>query len=988
MDRLGPDRSLAVHPLFQVMVVFTSEAGVRGGLDAMELPGLTVSEEAPDTGAVKFDLQLDLAETTDGDGAPAGIRGTLGYAADLFDETTAGEITARLERVLTAVAADPAAPVADIDVLGPEEREAALAYPPAPYPLDLTLTMPRLFAQQVAATPRAPALVRGDTVLDYAELDRRARRLAARLVALGAGPERIVALALPRSPELVIAVLAVLISGAAYLPLDTAYPAERLGYLLDDAEPMCLLTDRTVLDRLPATAVPRLFVDEIVDGTGGGSGDDRFDGGGVPREPVQPHHLAYLIYTSGSTGRPKGVQTEHAQLTSYLLWCRHAYPSMRDSAVLHSSSAFDLTVNALLGTLALGGRVLVPVPGAEYPDGAAFGKVTPGHLEILDLDGELRSPSSELIVGGEALTGEQLVRWRARHPEVAILNEYGPTETTVGCVVHRIAPEDPLPCGPVPIGRPIAHTRTLVLDDRLRPVPRGVVGDLYITGAGLARGYLNQPQLTADAFLPCPYEPSGGRMYRTGDRGRLRWDGELEFWGRVDDQVKIRGYRVEPGEVEVVLSRHVGVAQVAVVVREVAGSAQLVAYFVPEPGAVVEGEELRRFVGLSVPVHMVPSVFVAVGVMPLTVNGKLDRRALPEPVVVSGVARAARTPFEHVLCELFGEVLGRGRVGPEDNFFYLGGHSLLATRLVSRVQAVLGFRVPLRALFEAPTPAALATQLADGREDDSLDVLLPLRTGGSRPPLFCVAPASGLSWGYAGLLEHLDTDQPVYGLQVPGLTSTDELPGSMDELVRRCLDAIRTVCGNGPYQLLGWSAGGVLAHELAVRLREEGEEVALVALLDSYLTPPSQAALDEPALLRNFAEELGAPEGDFTRDGLRDWAHRPEGPLASLSEAAVDRVIDAYLRTARLLAGHQPRVFPGDVHLFTAEADRAPASAPTDPMAAVPDPLTCARPYVGGQLTTHGIDAHHVEMTAPAPLRRIAAHLAPLLSPGPGRPTR
>ncbi|MFK0253882.1 amino acid adenylation domain-containing protein [Streptomyces sp. NPDC090445] len=990
VDRLNPERALSRHPLFQVMVVFTSEAGTQDALDALELPGLTVTQQTPETGVAKFDLQLDLTETTESDGSPAGIHGTLGYAADLFEERTARDMTARLERLLEAVAADPARPVAAIDVLRPEERERLLAEPTAPYPLDPSLTATRLFVRQAAETPHAPAVTFGDTTLDYAALASRARHLAHRLEALGAGPEEIVALALPRSADLVVAVLAVLMSGAAYLPVDPDYPAERIAYVLGDAGPTCLLTDRATLDRLPHTGTPHLLVDEVdwsapSDGAHDPAGTEAAPGRPVPG---QPHHLAYVIHTSGSTGRPKGVQIEHAQLAAYLAWCRHAYPSLAGSAVLHSSVAFDLTVTTLLGPLVCGGHILVPPPGARpdgaYPDGASFGKATPRHLEFLDAPGELRSPTQEIVIGGEALTGEQLARWRDRNPEVAIVNEYGPTEATVGCVTYRIAPEDPVAPGPVPIGTPIPHTRVLVLDENLRLVPPGVTGDLYLAGAGLARGYRNRPELTAERFVPCPYGAPGERMYRTGDRGRLRGDGQLEFWGRVDDQVKIRGYRIEPGEVEVVLSRHPGVAQAAVVVHEhVPGNPQLVAYVVAEPGGRVQSDEVRGFVAGSLPSYMVPASVVVLDAMPLTVNGKLDRKGLPAPVAVVAGQRAPRTPHEHILCGLFAEVLGRPRVGPDDNFFHLGGHSLLATRLTGRIHNALGTPIPLRTLFEAPTPATLATRLTGGGEDDSLDMLLPLRTAGSRPPLFCVAPASGLSWAYAGLLEHLDSDQPVFGLQAPGLRAAGELPNSVDELAEQYLKAIRSVQGSGPYRLLGWSLGGVLAHELAVRLQEQGETVPLLALLDSYLTPPPQQAHDEETLLRHFAEELGRQDGGGGggRKEIGAWARRPDGPLASLSEAAVGRVIDTYLHTVRLLGEHRPRVFGGSVHLFTAEADRSAERTERDT-----DAPASARPYVVGDITTYGIDAPHVEMTARVPLRRIAGHLGPLLGPAADRP--
>ncbi|MEV6029491.1 non-ribosomal peptide synthetase, partial [Streptomyces sp. NPDC052036] len=420
---------------------------------------------------------------------------------------------------------------------------------------------------------------------------------------------------------------------------------------------------------------------------------------------------AYVIYTSGSTGRPKGVVVEHRSVVDYVFWAVALYPGVRGNALLHSPVSFDLTVTVLFAPLVSGGCVVVADleedPAVEEVLAAvplSFAKVTPSHIALLDALPGVFSPSGDLVVGGEQLTGEQLEQWRRAHPAATVVNEYGPTEATVGCVAHQLFSGQPAPAGPVPVGRPAWNTQVYVLDAGLCPVPVGVAGELYVAGAGLARGYLNRPGLTAERFVADPFGVPGSRMYRTGDLVRWGAVGELEYLGRVDDQVKVRGFRIELGEIESVLAGHPDVAQVAVVVREDRpGDKRLVGYVVPAAGVVLDPLVLRAHVAKAVPDYMVPSAVVVLDVLPLTPNGKLDRRALPAPeFAASAEGRAPRTTQEKQLCELFAEVLGVERVSIDDNFFELGGHSLLATRLVSRIRSVLGVELGIRVLFEAP----------------------------------------------------------------------------------------------------------------------------------------------------------------------------------------------------------------------------------------------------------------------------------------------
>ncbi|KAA2254645.1 amino acid adenylation domain-containing protein [Solihabitans fulvus] len=499
-----------------------------------------------------------------------------------------------------------------------------------------------LFAEQVQRTPEAVAVVSGGAELSYRDLDTRVTRLARHLIGLGLGPEDVVALAVPRSATMIVALLAVLRAGAAYLPVDTGYPADRIGFMLADSGPALLLTVDEATEALPESGVPTLALDR----PDTAALLDRVPGAGFSAEervrPLHPEHPAYVIYTSGSTGRPKGVVVRHSSLLHYLAWTVR-YPGCRGVTLLHSPISVDLTVTSVYTPLIVGGRIHLATVGGTGSTGRAelrrtpctFLKATPSYLPLLEILPAEFSPTSELLLGGEGLQGEALAQWRRRHPGVTVVNEYGPTEATVGCVEYRIEPGVPVPSGPVPIGRPIHDTEVYVLDDRLRPVPGPEeAGELYLAGAGLARGYLRRPGLTADRFLPCPFGRPGERMYRTGDLVRWSSDGQLVYLGRIDEQVKIRGYRVELGEVAAVLADSQDVAQAVVVARTDAsgGGSRLVGYVVAARGRTVSPEAERARAAGVLPDFMVPSAIVVLAEMPLAASGKVDRQALPAPV--------------------------------------------------------------------------------------------------------------------------------------------------------------------------------------------------------------------------------------------------------------------------------------------------------------------------------------------------------------------
>ncbi|MFF1792425.1 amino acid adenylation domain-containing protein, partial [Kitasatospora sp. NPDC058243] len=714
VEALNPARSLSHHPLFQVMLVLQNAPRAD-----FAPPGLETGEVKLTTTTSKLDLIFSMSERHSEDGAPEGIDGFVEYACDLYDRATVETVIERWVRLLTAAVADPRRRLSRLDLLSAEERHALLPAGPVPATTAETTGLSALFEAQTRERPDAVAVVCGESALTYGELNARANRLAHALIERGVGPEQLVALALPRSAELVVAVLAVLKAGAAYLPVDPDYPAARIAHLLDDARPALLLTDRRSGALPGADGVDRLLLDTA-------------DLAGLPdTDPVvavAPDSAAYVIYTSGSTGKPKGVVVPHRNVVRLFDATRHWFDfSAEDVWTLFHSYAFDFSVWEIWGPLLHGGRlVVVPFDVTRAPERflellarervTVLNQTPSAFYQLMQADAEhprelaLRT----VVFGGEALEHARLAPWFERHPAGAprLVNMYGITETTVHVTYAEL--DGAHTAGPASvIGSAIPDLRAHVLDAYLQPVPPGVVGELYVAGAGLARGYLNRPGLTAGRFVADPYGPAGSRMYRSGDLVRRRADSALEYAGRADDQVKVRGFRIELGEIEAALAQHPQIRQVAVTARQDrADDTRLVAYLVPVAGAAAEPDELRAHLRERLPDHMVPAAYVALDALPLTGNGKLDRRALPEPDTTGAPAgRAPHTPQEHVLAGLFAEVLGVSQVGADDDFFALGGHSLLATRLVARVRATLGVELELRSLFETPTVAGLAAGL-------------------------------------------------------------------------------------------------------------------------------------------------------------------------------------------------------------------------------------------------------------------------------------
>ncbi|MEU8622514.1 amino acid adenylation domain-containing protein [Streptomyces sp. NPDC048623] len=735
VEAVNPRRSLNRHPLFQTKLVLQN-------LDRpqVDFPGLHTEVAQLDPDMAKFDLLFSVAERYDEHGEPQGVEAAAGYSADLFDRSTVEALAGRFVRLLESALADPDRPIGRLAVMDGTERHDLLVTRNATGHDTPDATLAQLFEAQAARTPDAPAVVCGPVELDYATLNTRANRLARLLLEHGADNTALVALALPRSATAVEAMLAVGKAGAAYLPLDPEHPGERVAQLLSDARPGLLLTTEQTLRDAPhlAGGPARLLVLDAPGTTAALAACRDTDPRDTDRTaPAGPGDAAYVVYTSGSTGTPKGVVVDQRALVDYVVRCAAEYPGLSGRTLLHSPLSFDLGLTTLYGTLLAGGCLYVADldEHLDVPGGLTFLKVTPSHLPILDTLPDDCSPSVELMTGGEALHSEQLAAWRARHPKATVVNHYGPTETTVGVLDHRVPAGAPLSAGPVPLGRPMWNTRAYVLDAALRPVPDGVVGELYVAGTGLARGYLGRPAGTAERFVADPFGAPGARMYRTGDRVRWNSAGVLEYVGRADHQVKVRGFRIELGEVEAALLTAPGVGRALALVREDRrDDKRLTAYVVAAPGASPAPDRVRAHVASTLPEYLTPTAVVVLDELPLTANGKVDRAALPAPEAVAGTApaRAARTPEEEILCGLFADVLGVERVGVDDDFFALGGHSLLAMRLLSRIAGTLGVRVGVKALFDAPTVAGVAARLAT--PDDSRPALVPAARG-ERVPL-------------------------------------------------------------------------------------------------------------------------------------------------------------------------------------------------------------------------------------------------------------
>lgn len=826
------------------------------------------------------------------------------------------DVEAHAARLLHFVsAALQADDIAAVPLATPEEAQQVLQeFNATAHALPET-TLVELLQQGMDRDPHAPALVFGDTTLDYATLEARSFALAAQLRAMDVGPGSVVAVALPRSLELVIALVALLRAGAAYLPLDLAHPDERLARIFASAQPVCVLA--AAEDSARMAGVPVLAPEQWTALSFA-----------APWADPAPSDAAYVIYTSGSTGEPKGVVIEHRAIVNRLLWMREHYSIRADDRVLQKTPAtFDVSVWEFFLPLLCGATLMVAGPDA-HRDPTELARlirghgITTAHFVPSMLDAFLAAPASaglqlrRVFTSGEALDASLRDRFHGR-VQAELHNLYGPTEAAVDVSYWPASAQDR--SRPVPIGFPVWNTRLYVLDARMQPVPIGVAGDLYLGGVQLARGYLGRDDLTTERFLADPFLP-GERIYRTGDVARWRRDGAVEYLGRSDHQVKLRGLRIELGEIEAALRELPGMERVEVLLRQDApGDARLVAYV---PAAHADAVTLRSHLATRVPDYMVPSAFVGVDHWPVTANGKLDRNALPKPPQLEVAGLAPRTPLEQELALMFAQALGReAPVAVDADFFSLGGDSLSAVHLLLAIEQRWRCDLGLGALFAQPTVAALAVRIAEppALADHALGPVIALAaTDAAGPtPLFVLHPAGGIAWNYRTLARALQPARPVYGLQSPALDARLPLPSSIEAMANDYVQRVVALQPKGPVHLLGWSVGGILAQAMAVRLHEIGREVGELVLLDAY---PSECWRAEPepdaiaalrALLAIAGHDPDAhPELD-SRERILAFLRRGGSALGSLPDVVLDGVVRAVTGTNRLIREHIHQRFDG-----------------------------------------------------------------------------
>jgi amino acid adenylation domain-containing protein len=984
-----PERHTSYSPLFQVMLV------LQNAPMNLALPGLQLELVPHECVSAKFDITLTLTEDKQG------LHGSFEYNTDLFDASTIKRMAGHFTHLLQSIVEDPERAVGELAMLGKAERQqlvhtfndTAKVYPNV---RPDTQTLHQLFEAQVARAPARVAVVYEGDSLTYAELNARANQLARHLRSVGVGPDVLVGLCTERSLEMIVGLYGILKAGGAYVPLDPTYPTDRLATIVSDARPAAILTQQHLLGVVPAVAgVPVFSLDSDVEALSG------YEAGNL-RNATQPSNLAYVIYTSGSTGKPKGVGIDQQGIVNRLQWMQEAYPLTAADRVLQKTPfSFDVSVWEFFWPLIEGATLVVAKPGGHQDvaylaglidaEGITTAHFVPPMLDVFLNELEAGSGGSlrQVMCSGQALPLELQQRFFATWDHVALHNLYGPTEASVDVTYWPCSKDSALTC--VPIGMPIANIQIHILDESFNPVPVGVVGHLYIAGIGLARGYINRPELTAQTFIPNPFSASpGARMYLSGDLARYLPDGTIEYLGRSDHQVKIRGLRIELGEIESTLATLESVRDVVVLARpDERGVARLVAYLVPHDGqAVPQAAALRIALLQTLPDYMVPEYFVVLDAMPLTSNGKVDRKALPAPEMAHDEVGyiAPGTATEKAIAEVWAEVLKVERVGVTDDFFELGGHSLLATQLVSQLRKRSVTDLELRDLFSYPTLGTLAAFVDSSKASDLHPNLVPIRPNGTSNPLFLIhAIGGGVQYAF-DLAQHLDADQPVYALTASGLADGETPHASMAELATVYLDAIRQVQPSGPYYLAGWSLGGMIAYDIAQRLLTAGKAVHFVGMIDT--SSPSMRA-------RLLAEHpIKSDECRALLTWITDVNHVADARLHpafnELMALAGQGDIDAMFAVCKREALVPAHLDPGQVRrtlaLYQASAKAAddyqapPAKAPVTFFAAdrgEGDDLTLGwSDLLGKHMRVSRIGGSHLSIVQPPYIEKLAREIA------------
>lgn len=837
VDEIAPERHPARHPIFQVVFALQNLPSAAGGIEGLSIEPFPVCVEHS-----KFDLSLILAER------PQGLTANLEYNTDLFDATTAARMLRHFETVLESAVANPDETIGAIAYVPEDERRQILIDWNATridYPEDGLVHC--LVRDRAIERPGAPAIVHGARTLTYAELNRGANRVARWLRAAHVAPDTPVAVCMERTPELIAALLGILKAGAAYVPLDPAYPAQRLGAILAEARVAHIVTQPHLVAGLPRHPAEILVLDPL---------DHEPDSApDAPDVAVAPNHLACVIYTSGSTGVPKGAAIEHGCLLNAIRWHIDTLEVTAEDRIAQLINVtFDAAGGEIWSALAAGACLVIADDAARTApeplrDWLVANRITlclmPAPLAelLMALDWPRNTPLRTMMSGGDRLS--------RRPPHTlpfTVINVYGPTETTIAATAGVVTPDGD--ARPPSIGRPIANTRVYLIDAHMQPVPPGVPGEIHIAGRGLARGYLHQPGLTRERFVSDPFDSrSGARLYKTGDWARYLPDGRIAFIGRTDDQVKLRGFRIELGDIECALAAHPGIAEAAIIVEESPHTGKRIAAFISSPRiACRDANAMRVYLAERIPGYMIPARFVFLESLPRTAHGKIDRKALLALEAPPTAVRAApASATEKTVAEIWAALLDAETLDVHENFFDAGGNSLLSVQLMARINQTFGVDIPLRGIFEHPTIAGLAACIERARDGSTeaspaanagvSPIVIPLRATGTRVPLFCFAPAGGTAHPYYALMHFLGEDQPVYALQDPSLAFPRKPCASIEEMAACYAEAIRTVQPGGPYCLFGWSFGGLVAFETARLLMQHGASVPLLAVLDTPMRP-------------------------------------------------------------------------------------------------------------------------------------------------------
>jgi amino acid adenylation domain-containing protein/FkbH-like protein len=947
VESLQPERSLNHLAFTRIMFALQTRTA---GCGTLTMPGLKAEGLEVDTATAKFDLTFVVQDFE------GGLAARVEYNTGLFDEATMARLLEHFENLLHGIAAQPAQRLSELPLLGEAERRQLLMEwndNATKYPRQQCIH--ELFEARVREHPEALAVVFGGESLTYGELNSQANQLAHFIRLQNLEPGAPVAVCLERSVRLVVGLLAILKAGAAYVPMDPRYPKERLAFMLADTRTSLLLTQQSLFRHLPHRGVKTICLE---------ADSEEIQSQSLENLPnrATPEDVAYIIYTSGSTGQPKGAAVPHRAVNRLVLKTNYIELDASDRIAQVSNISFDAATFEIWGALLNGAQLRGIATDVALSPKDFAGELREQGITAMFLTSALFSQLAAevpgafatmrtLLAGGEALDPKWVRAVLKDRPPLRLVNGYGPTENTTFtcCALLRDVPEG---AASVPIGRPISNTQVYILDAHRNPVPIGVPGELYTGGDGLAKGYWNRPELTAEKFILHQFSQDGPcqSLYRTGDLARYLPDGNIEFLGRIDNQVKIRGFRVELGEIEAVLARHDGVRECAVNVSgSGAGQNRLVAYFVAATKRAPKVSQLRTFLADQLPDYMVPSAFVQLEALPLTANGKLDRRALPEPdrgrPSLAKKYASPRDAVELELTRIWESVLGVAPIGIEDHFFDLGGHSLLAVRVASRIEKSFGRKLPLATMFMAPTIEKLAVAIRDEMREDSATAgtsVVELQPNGTRPPLFLVHGAGGgMFWGYVNLARRLGPDQPVFGLSSRGLDGRAEFD-TIEEMAAQYVRDLRVVQPRGPYNLGGYCFGGNVAYEMARQLESQGETVALLALLNC--APPNSRYMRVrwtplwcARFFRNlfywadYCRQWTAPQRrDFLRwkcTRLKHWLARQLGMEPSpVPQVEADNLIDLSslpeqqrdLWKAHICAlmKFHPQPYAGQVHLF------------------------------------------------------------------------